>query len=98
MKVIIRESAYADLERIYAWIAQDSPRNAISVVRRIDDAIEDKLAYFPFDGSARESARHPRGARARPALHHRVPGCRRRRRVDGPDNFPRGPRPLVPLA
>jgi plasmid stabilization system protein ParE len=50
MKVIIRESAYADLERIYAWIVQDSPRNAISVVRRIDAAIEDKLAFFPFMG------------------------------------------------
>lgn len=50
MKVIIRESAYADLERIYAWIAQDSPRNAISVVRRIDVAIEDKLAFFPYMG------------------------------------------------
>jgi toxin ParE1/3/4 len=50
MKIIIRESAYADLEKIYAWIAQDSPRSAISVVRRIDDAIEEKLAFFPFMG------------------------------------------------
>jgi toxin ParE1/3/4 len=50
MKVTIRESASADLERIYAWIAQDSPRNAISVVRRIDTAIEDKLAFFPYMG------------------------------------------------
>ena len=50
MKVIIRESAFADIERIYAWIARDSPRNAESVVRRIDAAIEDKLAFFPFMG------------------------------------------------
>ena len=50
MKVIIRELAFADLERIYAWIARDSPRNAESVVRRIDAAIEDKLAFFPFMG------------------------------------------------
>jgi addiction module RelE/StbE family toxin len=50
MKLIIRESAYADLERIYAWIARDSPVNAQSVVRRIDSAIEDKLTFFPFMG------------------------------------------------
>jgi plasmid stabilization system protein ParE len=50
MKVLIRESAYADLERIYAWVAQDSPRNATSVVRRIDAAMEDKLAFFPYMG------------------------------------------------
>ncbi len=50
MKVIIRESAFLDLERIYAWIAQDSPRNANSVIRRIDEAIEDKLAFFPYMG------------------------------------------------
>jgi plasmid stabilization system protein ParE len=47
MKVIVRESALADIERIYAWIARDSPRNAESVVGRIDAAIEDKLAFFP---------------------------------------------------
>ena len=47
MKIVIREPAYADLERIYAWIAQNSPRNAVSVIRRIDAAIEDKLAFFP---------------------------------------------------
>ena len=50
MKIIIRETAFADLERIYAWIARDSPGNAESVVRRIDAAIEDKLAFFPFMG------------------------------------------------
>jgi addiction module RelE/StbE family toxin len=50
MKIVIRETAYHDVERIYAWIARDSPRNAQSVIRRIDAAIEDKLAFFPFMG------------------------------------------------
>ena len=50
MNVVIRESAFADLERIYAWIARDSPRNALSVIQRIDTAIEEKLAFFPFMG------------------------------------------------
>ena len=50
MKVIIREAAYADLERIYAWIAKDSPRNAQSVVNRILDAIDQHLAVFPHTG------------------------------------------------
>ena len=50
MKVRIREAAYADLERIYAWIAKDGPRNAPSVVNRILDAIEEHLAFFPHSG------------------------------------------------
>lgn len=40
MRVIIREAAYADLERIYAWIARDNPRAAQSVVDRILDSAE----------------------------------------------------------
>lgn len=67
MKVIIRESAYADLERIYAWIAKDSPRNAISVVRRVDAAIEDKLAFFPYMG------RHGRASGTREWVVHGLP-------------------------
>jgi plasmid stabilization system protein ParE len=35
MKVIIREAAYDDLDRIYAWIARDRPRTADSVIERI---------------------------------------------------------------
>jgi plasmid stabilization system protein ParE len=29
MRVIIREAAYDDLDRIYAWIAKDRPRSAM---------------------------------------------------------------------
>lgn len=35
MKIIIRESAADDLDRIFSWIAQDSPRAAAAVIRRI---------------------------------------------------------------
>jgi hypothetical protein len=28
VKVIVREAAYADLDRIHAWIAKDNPRAA----------------------------------------------------------------------
>jgi toxin ParE1/3/4 len=46
MKVIIREGAYGDLERIVAWIAKDSPAATRSVIIRIFDAI-DRLVEFP---------------------------------------------------
>jgi len=39
MKVIIRESAEDDLDRIFAWIAKDSPRAAGDVVWRIKERI-----------------------------------------------------------
>jgi toxin ParE1/3/4 len=52
MRVIIRERAYDDLDRIYWWIAKDSPRNAQSVIDRILNAIEGHLAAFPFTGHA----------------------------------------------
>jgi plasmid stabilization system protein ParE len=35
MRVIIREPAYDDLDRIYAWIAKDRPRAADAVIDRI---------------------------------------------------------------
>lgn len=50
MKVVIRESAFADLERIHHWISRDSPDRAQSVVNRIAQAIEEKIAFFPFMG------------------------------------------------
>jgi plasmid stabilization system protein ParE len=31
MRIIIREAAYDDLERIYAWIAKDRPSSADAV-------------------------------------------------------------------
>jgi plasmid stabilization system protein ParE len=40
MKVVIRESAYADLDRIYAWIEIDNPRAAASAIDRILDSTE----------------------------------------------------------
>ena len=39
MKVIIRESAEADLERIVDWIAKDSPSAAARMVTTIRDRI-----------------------------------------------------------
>jgi toxin ParE1/3/4 len=35
MKVVIHEAAVADLERIFEWISQDSPRAAAQLVQRI---------------------------------------------------------------
>ena len=49
MRIVIRESAYADVVRIHDWIAKDSPDNARSVVARISDAIE-RIAFFPHMG------------------------------------------------
>ena len=49
MKVIIREAAYADLDRIYEWIARDQPRSADSVADRILESAE-RLGQFPNMG------------------------------------------------
>jgi plasmid stabilization system protein ParE len=49
MKVILEAAAYADLERIHAWIAADRPNAARSVVERILDAAE-RLGSFPEIG------------------------------------------------
>jgi plasmid stabilization system protein ParE len=49
MRVIIREAAYDDLDRIYAWIAKDRPRTADSVINRILEAAE-KLGDLPYMG------------------------------------------------
>ena len=49
MKVIIREAAYDDLDRIYAWIAKDRPRSADAVVDRILQSAE-RLGRFPYLG------------------------------------------------
>lgn len=47
MRVIIREAAYDDLNRIYAWIANDRPRSADSVIDQILESIE-RLGRFPY--------------------------------------------------
>jgi toxin ParE1/3/4 len=49
MKVVFREAAYADLDRIFIWIARDRPRSARSVVDRILDSAE-RLGRFPHMG------------------------------------------------
>lgn len=49
MNVFIRDTAYADLERVYEWIRKDRPSAAASVIERIFDSL-DRLAVFPFMG------------------------------------------------
>jgi toxin ParE1/3/4 len=49
MKLIFDDRALADLEGIYHWIAQDSPRAAKAVVERIFASTE-LLASFPYVG------------------------------------------------
>lgn len=51
MKVIIRETAYDDLDRIFDWIAKDRPRSAHSVINRILESA-DRLGRFPHLGHA----------------------------------------------
>lgn len=51
MKVIIREAAYDDLDRIYTRIAKDRPRSAHAVVDRILQSA-DRLGRFPHLGHA----------------------------------------------
>jgi plasmid stabilization system protein ParE len=49
MKVVIREAAYDDLDRIHTWIARDRPRSADTVVDRILESA-DRLGRFPYMG------------------------------------------------
>ena len=49
MKVIVRDSALADLDGIYAWIAKDNHVAAAIVVHRVFDSI-DLLSLFPYVG------------------------------------------------
>jgi toxin ParE1/3/4 len=49
MRIIIREAAYHDLDRIYAWIAKDRPRSADAVIDRILESA-DRLGRFPYMG------------------------------------------------
>ena len=49
MKVIIREGAYDDLDRIFDWIAKDRPRSAHAVIDRILESAE-RLGHFPHVG------------------------------------------------
>jgi toxin ParE1/3/4 len=49
MKAIIRDSAFADLERISAWISHDNPAAATRVIDQIFENVE-RLARFPLMG------------------------------------------------
>jgi toxin ParE1/3/4 len=49
VRVIIREAAYGDLERIYAWIEKERPRSADAVLSRILESV-DRLGHFPHMG------------------------------------------------
>ena len=40
MKVIVRQEADDDLDSIFAWIADDNPRAAVEVIRRLRARIE----------------------------------------------------------
>jgi len=51
MKAIVRDTAYEDLERISAWIAQDRPIAAARVIDRILESIQ-RLSRFPLMGHA----------------------------------------------
>jgi toxin ParE1/3/4 len=51
MKLIFDDRALGDLEGIYRWIAQDSPKAAKAVVERIFASTE-LLASFPYMGRA----------------------------------------------
>jgi plasmid stabilization system protein ParE len=51
MRVIIREAAGNDLDRIHAWIAKDRPHSADAVIARILESVE-RLGRFPYMGHA----------------------------------------------
>ncbi len=66
MRVILRESALEDLDRIHAWIAKDNPSAANNMVARIRDRISflevDALAHMGRPGlvaGTRELSEHP---------------------------------------
>ena len=49
MRVIVEESAIADIDGLAAWVAKDSAQGARSIVQRILDTIE-RLNLFPEMG------------------------------------------------
>lgn len=51
MKVIVRESAYRDLDDIHEWISKDRPAVADRVIERIIQSTE-LLGHFPYIGHA----------------------------------------------
>jgi len=66
MNIVIQESAWADLDHIFEWIAKDNPSAAAKVVARIRDKIDllelDALAKMGRQGrvtGTRELIEHP---------------------------------------
>jgi len=55
MKVIVSDSAYADLDRIHAWISKDRPLSADTVIDRILESAE-RLGRFPYLGHPGKAA------------------------------------------
>jgi toxin ParE1/3/4 len=39
MRVVVREAAAADLDRIFAWIATDNPQAAVEMASRIGERV-----------------------------------------------------------
>ena len=46
MRVILEESAVADIDQLAAWVAKDSPQAARTMIRKVLDAVE-RLSLFP---------------------------------------------------
>jgi addiction module RelE/StbE family toxin len=57
MKIVIRQSAADDLDRIFRWIAKDNPRVAAEMVSRIRERINrlelDSIAHMGRPGQIR---------------------------------------------
>jgi toxin ParE1/3/4 len=61
MRVIIEETAVADIDGLAAWVAKDSPLSARLVVHKILQTI-DRLGLFPGMGHAgRDEGTYERG-------------------------------------
>jgi toxin ParE1/3/4 len=76
MRVIIREAAYDDLDRIYAWIAKDRPRSAEAVVDRILESAE-RLGRFPYTGHLGRAPGTYEWVIPGASVHSRLPSARR---------------------
>ena len=68
MRVIIEESAVADIDGLAAWVAKDSPAGARSMTEKILETIE-RLVQFPEMGHAgRDRGVYERGVSGTPYI------------------------------
>ena len=68
MRVIIEESAVADIDGLAAWVAKDSPQGARSMVENILQTIE-RLNLFPEMGhEGKEKGTYERGVSGTPYI------------------------------